>query len=115
MTSLTDDPDLLACLAGTADVVVSNPPYVPSATPVAPEVRADPGIAVFAGADGLDLVPAVVACARRLLRRGGMLVMEHDDTHGVMVPALLHRAGWLDVTDHHDLAGRPRYVTAVAP
>jgi release factor glutamine methyltransferase len=106
------DPGLLGDLAGRADAVVSNPPYVPSGTPVEPEVCADPLDAVFAGPDGLAVMPAVVARAAALLRVGGVLAVEHDATHGETVPALL-RNGWRDVTDHRDLAGRPRYTTAV--
>src|SRR5699024_87240 len=51
------DRDLLTHLEGRVDVVVANPPYVPEATEVEPEVREhDPAAAVFAGADGLDVL-----------------------------------------------------------
>jgi release factor glutamine methyltransferase len=108
------DPELLSDLRGQVDVVVSNPPYVPAGVSVDPEVSADPPVAVFAGADGLALIPAVLARAAELLRPGGLLAMEHDDSHGVSVPALLTADGrWSEVADHADLAGRPRFVTAV--
>ena len=107
------DPTLLAELRGTVDVVVSNPPYVPAATAVDPEVQADPAEAVFAGPDGLELIPTIVARAAELLRPGGLLVMEHDASHGTSVPDLVRADGrWTDVADHADLAGRPRFVTA---
>jgi len=60
------DPDLLTGLRATADAVLCNPPYVPAAVPVEPEVRADPAEAVFAGADGLE------ADARRPRAGGGV-------------------------------------------
>ena len=108
------DPTLLVQLNGRVDVVVSNPPYVPLGTDVEPEVRADPAQAVFAGADGLALMPAVIARAAALLRPGGALAVEHDATHGESVPHLLRSAdAWRDVADHRDLAGTPRYATAV--
>ncbi len=108
------DAMLLRELSGRADVVVSNPPYVPLRTPVAPEVQADPAEAVFAGDDGLELMPAVIERAASLLRAGGVLAVEHDDSHAQAVPQLLRAAGdWCEVADHADLAGRPRYATAV--
>ncbi len=103
----------LAPLAGRADAVVANPPYVPAATPVSPEVLADPAEAVFAGADGLGLIPEVVVAAARVLRPGGLLALEHDDSHGATVPALLESGGaWAAVAGHRDLTGRPRYAVA---
>lgn len=108
------DPDLLAELHTRVDAVVSNPPYVPRTAPVAPEVRADPDEAVFAGPDGLGLIPDVIARAAALLRPGGVLALEHDESHGAAVPKLLGGTGdWTDVADHPDLTGRPRYATAV--
>lgn len=107
------DEALLAGLHGV-DAVVSNPPYVPAGTAVDAEVRADPPEAVFAGPDGLAVIPAVIARAARLLRAGGVLAIEHDESHGDAVPQLLRAAGaWQDVSAHRDLAGRPRYATAV--
>jgi len=107
-------PDLLVELEGRVDLVVCNPPYVPDGTPVPPEVADwDPADAVFGGPDGLDVIRAVVCAATGLLRHGGALAIEHDDTHAESVPALLRRRRTLDeVALHHDLAGRPRFVTA---
>jgi len=110
------NPDLLADLAGTGDVLLSNPPYVPERIrdKIDPEVAHDPDVAVFAGVDGLGLIPDVIATAARLLRPRGLLALEHDDTHGESVPALLNTSGvWQSVADHTDLAGRPRFATAV--
>jgi release factor glutamine methyltransferase len=54
-----------------------------------------------------------VAASAALLRHDGWLAIEHDDTHGEAVPALLRRRRVLtDVEEHLDLNGRPRYVTA---
>ena len=107
------DPGLLAELHGQVHVVLCNPPYVPAATAVDREVLADPPDAVFAGADGLGLMPAVIARAAELLSGGGVVAVEHDDTHGSALPGLLHADGrWVEIEDHLDLTGRPRYVTA---
>lgn len=109
------DPGLLAEWHGRVHVVVGNPPYVPTATPVDPEVRADPAEAVFAGADGLAAIAALLPLARTLLRPGGLLALEHDQTHQEQVLALLTGAGLADATGHRDLTGRPRFATATVP
>ena len=107
-------PDLLIELESHVDLVLCNPPYVPDDTPVPPEVQEwDPPGAVFGGPDGLEIIRAVIATSAALLRYGGRLAIEHDDTHGEAVPALLHRRRVLtDVEEHRDLNGRPRFATA---
>jgi len=103
------DPAVLTDLDGRVDLVLCNPPYVPTGAAVDAEVAEhDPAEAVFAGEDGMALIPAVVERAARLLRPGGWVGVEHDDSHGVAVPALLGRR-FVDVSDHTDLAGRPRF------
>jgi release factor glutamine methyltransferase len=108
------DPGLLAGLRGTVDVLLCNPPYVPDGTPVPPEVADfDPAEAVFGGSDGLAVIRPVIALAATLLRPGGMVGIEHDDVHATAVPELLRADGrFTEVTEHHDLSGRPRYATA---
>ncbi|MET9224909.1 peptide chain release factor N(5)-glutamine methyltransferase [Lentzea sp. NPDC003310] len=108
------DPALLSDLDGQVDLLVCNPPYVPEGTPVQPEVgEHDPHHAVFSGDDGLDVIRHVVWAAARWLKPGGSVGIEHDDTQGESVPALLAaRRALTDVTDHTDLAGRPRFATA---
>ncbi|OJY48920.1 peptide chain release factor N(5)-glutamine methyltransferase [Pseudonocardia sp. 73-21] len=106
--------DLLIELESHVDLVLCNPPYVPDHTPVPPEVEDwDPHGAVFGGPDGLEIIRAVIGASAGLLRYGGHLAIEHDDTHGEAVPALLRRRRVLtDVEEHTDLNGRPRFATA---
>jgi release factor glutamine methyltransferase len=108
------DPDLLPELHGRVDLVLANPPYVPDGTPVPPEVAEhDPRRAVFAGPDGLAVIRPMLVLALRLLRPGGRLAIEHDDTHATSAPVLLAGDPALtDVVEHSDLAGRGRFVTA---
>ena len=107
-------PDLLVELETHVDLVLCNPPYVPDGTPLPPEVTDwDPPAAVFGGPDGLEIIRAVISASAALLRYGGALAIEHDDTHGEAVPALLRRRRvFTDVGEHHDLTGRPRFATA---
>lgn len=110
------DPAVLDDLAGTVDVVVSNPPYIPpDAEPVDPEVRDhDPDLALYGGgADGLDVPRAVVDAALRLLRPGGLLVMEHAEVQDAAARAVaVATGGFVDVATRPDLTGRPRMLVA---
>lgn len=111
---LADAAEALPELDGRVDVVASNPPYVAEGErdQVDPEVRDhDPQVALFAGADGLDVIRVVERRARALLKPGGLLVVEHSDRQGESAPALLRAAGYVDVADHLDLTGRPRFTT----
>nr|WP_202627682.1 peptide chain release factor N(5)-glutamine methyltransferase [Cellulomonas sp. APG4] len=110
------DPGLLAELAGAVDVVVANPPYIPPhAEPLEPEVRDhDPDLALYGGgADGLDVPRAVVVAAGRLLRPGGLLVMEHAEVQAAGARAAVDATGaFTDVRSEVDLTGRERMVVA---
>jgi release factor glutamine methyltransferase len=109
------DANLLAELDGRVDLIVSNPPYVPDGSPVGPEVaQHDPAHAVFGGPDGMAVIPAVVRLAGRWLRPGGSFAVEHDDTTSAQTVELIQGTGLFeDVRARRDLAGRPRFVTAV--
>ena len=109
--------DAFEDLAGRVDLVLSNPPYIPweAWESVATEARDhDPHLALFSGDDGLDAVRVLARRAAVLLRPGGWLGVEHADAQGEAVPAVLAATGaWSQVRDHDDLAGRPRFTTAL--
>ncbi|MCC2593065.1 peptide chain release factor N(5)-glutamine methyltransferase [Tessaracoccus sp. OS52] len=105
----------LAELAGEVDLVISNPPYVPEAHRrmlPADVVGRDPDLALFSGADGLDAIRVVRDRAAELLRPGGWVMVEHDESHADDVIALFRGPEFRDATGHHDLTGRPRHATA---
>ncbi len=103
-------------LDGAVDVVVTNPPYIPpGAVPLDPEVRDhDPGVALYGlGPDGLAVPRGVVAAAGRLLRPGGLLVMEHAEVQSAEVRALVADTGMFEeAVTRQDLTGRDRMVVA---
>ncbi len=109
------EPGLLRDLDGAVDLVVSNPPYVPDGARVPREVADhDPPLALWGGPDGLDVVRGLLRTAARLLRPGGALGIEHADQQGDALPALVRGTGdFTAVADHPDLAGRPRFTTAL--
>jgi release factor glutamine methyltransferase len=108
------DPGLLTELDGQVDLMVANPPYVPEAVEVEPEVAEhDPPHAVFGGPDGMTVITAVIRLAARWLRPGGFFAVEHDDTTSLLTSELVSSTGLFDdVVARTDLTGRPRFVTA---
>jgi release factor glutamine methyltransferase len=107
----------LADLDGTLDLVISNPPYIPWGASVPPEVgEYDPATALWGGTDGMDAVKVVEQAARRLLRPGGLIAVEHGAPQGAAVYwVFAEERGWRDTRNHKDLARRDRFVTAVWP
>jgi release factor glutamine methyltransferase len=112
-----DFADALPELDGQVDLVVSNPPYIPVGASVPPEVgEYDPPAALWGGADGLDAIRVVERVARRLLRPGGLVAVEHGAPQGAAVYWVFpEEAGWRDPRNHKDLARRDRFVTAMWP
>jgi release factor glutamine methyltransferase len=101
-------------LHGQLDLLISNPPYIPEgAIPIDPEVRDyDPPLALYSGADGLDLIRELIEVAEHLLKPDGLLVLEHADGQSDQVVQLLLSRGW-HPTAHPDATQRLRAVTAI--
>jgi release factor glutamine methyltransferase len=99
-------------IEGVADVIVSNPPYVPAVSEMGltPEVRDyEPSVAVFAGEDGLEGVRSVLAGAQSKLAPGGWLIMEFGCGQDDGVTALVQVTPGLQlVRIRHDLQDIPR-------
>lgn len=101
-----------ACLGETFDLVVANPPYVPTGQSLPAEVRKEPNVALFGGsADGTAIPAQFILAATRLLKSGGFLALEHDQTQGVAIASLLEN-GFTKISLVADLTGRPRFTTA---
>ena len=112
-----DMADAFAELNGQVHLLVSNPPYIPNdMVPRDPEVHLhDPSLALYGGADGMDLVHTVLAVANRLLVSGGKLLIEHADIQGEITRRLASEAGFIDVKTLQDLTGRDRALSATKP
>ncbi|MGP8252895.1 MAG: peptide chain release factor N(5)-glutamine methyltransferase [Terracidiphilus sp.] len=108
--------DLLEPVAGEQfDIVVSNPPYVPEGDreSLAVEVREyEPGQALFAGADGLDVYLRLIPQAFAALAPGGYLVLEIGHGQEPPVGALLGESGFENIEFTPDLQGIPRVACA---
>ncbi|MEN9608930.1 MAG: hypothetical protein RLZZ06_861 [Actinomycetota bacterium] len=114
MGDIADDHGLFDELAGKVDVVISNPPYIPTwAVPKDLEVQLhDPALALYGGEDGMDIIRVVSRRALQLLKPGGFLVVEHADTQGQLVADLFQTDGWENIQGHQDLTNRDRSVSA---
>ena len=101
-----------------ADLIVSNPPYLPSALmpELPPEVRIhEPRLALDGGSDGLAVIRRIATAARRYLRPSGALVVETaGGDQASAAAALLREAGWDQVAVRGDLVGIERFVAGRA-
>jgi release factor glutamine methyltransferase len=104
--------DLLAPVAAESfEIVVSNPPYVPTAdrAGLAVEVRDyEPELALFAGEDGLDVYRRLIPEARAVLVPGGFLALEIGFGQSAGIGELLGASGFEQIDFVPDLQGIPR-------
>ncbi len=103
---------------GQLQLVLSNPPYIPTAVwaELEPVVRDhEPALALDGGADGLDAIRAIVDGACAALAPGGLLLLEHHHDQSSAVQALLRAAGLEAVAAHADLEGVQRFASARSP
>ncbi len=103
--------------AGWADLVISNPPYIPTARlkNLEPEVLREPILALDGGKDGLDAIRAIVQAAPRLLAPGGWLVLEIDCEQGRAVEDLMRGAGLSQACVLKDAQGLDRVALGLRP
>jgi release factor glutamine methyltransferase len=108
--------DLLAPLTATFDLIVANPPYVPASARAGlqPEVRDfEPETALFAGADGLDVIRRLVSDAPARLKPDGFLVFEFGDGQDAAIVKLISTSERLRMVNiNRDLQGIPRVAVA---
>ena len=103
-----------ASLKGWADLVISNPPYIPTKViaTLEPEVLKEPFLALDGGKDGLDALRAIIAAAPGYLKKGGWLVLEIGHAQGPAVLRLLEKAGFDGRLVRKDLQGHDRIAVA---
>lgn len=103
-----------AFAANSFDLVLSNPPYIPhhEGPQLQREIREhEPSVALYGGPTGVEIYERLIAGAARILRPGGLLVMEIGYQGEQRVRAMLGES-WTGVETKHDLAGWPRVLSA---
>ena len=101
-----------AFASASADVIVSNPPYIGADEIVEAGLRFEPAGALYSGTDGLLAIRSILQDAPRVLRPGGLLFLEHGYRQGAAVRRLLRQAGFVDVQTRTDFAGHERVTSA---
>jgi len=109
--------DLFAAIEGEFDGIVANLPYVPESerATMAREVLHDPALALFSGADGLDLIRRFVPNAFRHLKPGGWLVLEIGHDQASQVAGFLQASSFTAIEVKTDLSGVARFPFARRP
>jgi release factor glutamine methyltransferase len=104
--------DLLNDIPGKFDLIVSNPPYVPSGVipSLSKEVQREPLLALDGGADGLDLIRVLVSAASERLNSNGRIFIEADSEQMSAIRSILQENGVVDIEIIKDLAGLDRVI-----
>lgn len=109
--------DLFAAIEGEFDGIVANLPYVPESerASLSREVLHDPALALFGGADGLDVIRRFIPEAYARLKPGGWLVLEIGHDQASQVAGILQKSGFADIEVKTDLSGVARFPFARRP
>lgn len=108
---------LFSAVSGEFDGIVANLPYVPDSerATMAREVLHDPALALFSGADGLDLIRRFIPEAFQRLKPGGWIVLEIGHDQASQVAGILQTSGYADIDVKKDLSGVARFPVACKP
>jgi release factor glutamine methyltransferase len=110
---------LTAVADGAVDLIVSNPPYLPTdlLPGLPPEVSGhEPALALDGGSDGMTVIRRLIESAPRRLRPGGVLVLETaGDLQTRRAAGAMRAAGMTAVATRRDLTGIERFVAGTAP
>ena len=103
--------------AGTFDLLISNPPYIPASDHHLKEgdVRFEPESALVAGEDGLDDIRLLVTEGLDWLNPNGWMLLEHGYDQGEAVRDLFAKAGWRNIETRKDYGGNDRMTQARKP
>ena len=109
--------DLFSAIEGDFDGIVANLPYVPESErpSLSREVMHDPALALFGGADGLEVIRRFIPEAFRRLKPGGWMVLEIGHDQASQVEEILRSSGFADIEVKTDLSGVARFPFARRP
>ena len=104
--------DLLDSVEGIFDVIVSNPPYIPTSdiASLSREVQNDPVLALDGGSDGLRIIERLVQASMSKMSAGGLLALEIGHDQAARVVEILKMHNFRDIVVHRDYQGVERFV-----
>ena len=100
-----------ALIGVKCDIVIANPPYIPDGAALPVDVMQEPASALFGGASGVEVPFRFITAATRILKSGGLLIMEHHESQSKELEAFMAE-DYREIVHHRDLNERPRWITA---
>ena len=109
--------DLFQSVEGKFDLIAANLPYVPDgeAATMARELSYDPALALFSGADGMDLLRKFIPESVNFLKPGGVVALEIGHDQASQVHQCLEKSGFTEIEIRRDLSGIARFPFATYP
>ncbi|MDP4623748.1 MAG: peptide chain release factor N(5)-glutamine methyltransferase [Akkermansiaceae bacterium] len=103
--------NLFQSVTGKFDLIAANLPYVPAgeAATMARELQHDPALALFSGADGMDLLQKFIPESVNFLKPGGVVALEIGHDQASQVRECLEKSGFAPIEIHRDLSGIARF------
>lgn len=104
--------DLFANIKGTFDLIISNPPYIPTdiIATLSPEVKCEPSLALDGGADGLSIIKRIAAKSAEHLNSNGLLALEIGCGQSEKVVKFFKSDSWHKPSVGKDISGVERFV-----
>jgi len=106
---------LVRCLCELFSLIVSNPPYVPTAEieTLSAEVQNEPRLALDGGACGLEIIKRIIEETPNYLQKGGSLLLEADPRQMEEIKTLLAKRGFTSLQLFKDLSGADRVIGGI--
>ena len=102
-------------LSGKFDLIVSNPPYIPSGLikSLDEEVQFEPKMALDGGADGLKIVKEIIKESPGILEAGGGIFLEIEENQSRILPSFINKEIYGEIAFHKDYNNKRRFLELV--
>ncbi|MCK4935496.1 MAG: peptide chain release factor N(5)-glutamine methyltransferase [Elusimicrobiales bacterium] len=104
--------DSVSKLSGKFDLIVSNPPYIPTGVigNLDTEVQFEPKIALDGGADGLKIIKEIIKEAPKILNSGGRVFFEIEENQSGVLPYCVNKEIYSEIVFHKDYNNKSRFL-----